>query len=78
MGDEMRRLDDIVDELDQRRRAEAITEGILGGGHYDSEPAPEDLQRRPLAPTSGSGRSERRPAGDRPRADAPGRDGSGT
>jgi hypothetical protein len=42
MGEEMRRLDDIVYELDQRRRAEAITEGILGGGHYDSDPSPDD------------------------------------
>ena len=77
MGDEMRRLDDIAYELEQRRRAEEIREGIPGGGH-DGEPAPEDLERRPLAPTSGSRRSERRPADDRRGADAPGRHGSGT
>ena len=46
MGEEMRRLDDIMYELDQRRRAETITEGIPGGGHYDGEPSPDDAEPR--------------------------------
>ena len=31
---------------------EAVTDGILDGGHYDSELAPEDLERRTLVGVS--------------------------
>ena len=45
MADATRRDDETVDPSG-RDRAEAMTDGILGGGHYDSEPAPEDQERR--------------------------------
>ena len=46
MGEEMRRLDDIMYELDQRRREEAVTEGVAGGRAYDREPSPDDAEPR--------------------------------
>ena len=45
MADQTRPYDEIVRTLGEDG-AEAVTDGILGGGHYDSEPAPEDLERR--------------------------------
>jgi hypothetical protein len=47
MGDEMGRGDELPRELDEQQ-AVAVTDGILDGGHYDSEPCSEDLDRRSL------------------------------
>ncbi len=70
MDNERRPHGHAVGDLDDDQAA--VTEGILGGGHYDSEPSPADAERRsPVGasrPRGGIDRRGRRgsPSGQHP------------